>query len=162
MITQQTLKEYLQYNQYTGEFTWIKNPGTNITIGAVAGCFDSKGYIKITILGSQTYGHRLAFLYMDGVIPTMVDHIDGNPSNNKYINLRATTHSGNMRNSSISGRNTTGVKGVSWNSRYQKYKVQITIEGKQRGLGYYSSLGEATKVIKEARERYHKEFTNHG
>jgi hypothetical protein len=57
--------------------------------------------------------------------------------------------------------NTSGVKGVTWNKRKSIWKAYIKNEGKQLHLGYFHSLEEAEAVVKEAREKYHGEYTRH-
>ena len=64
-ITQERLKELLQYNQETGVFTWIvSRSGTN-GVGSICGCKQSQGYISIELDGISYYAHRLVFLYVE-------------------------------------------------------------------------------------------------
>jgi hypothetical protein len=47
------------------------------------------------------FAHRLAFLYMDGALPPAdkcVDHINGNPKDNRWDNLRIVTQFVNQQN----------------------------------------------------------------
>lgn len=161
-LTQELLKEYLHYEPLTGVFTWVKKPNRNILLGSIAGCLDSNGYLKITILGNQTYGHRLAFLYMTGSIPPEIDHKDLNPSNCVWGNLRPCTKAENARNRRLNSRNTSGIKGVRWCKQANKWKVTIVTDYKQQHLGYFSKLEEAKSCIATVRASQHKEFANHG
>lgn len=52
--------------------------------------------------------------------------------------------------------NTTGVKGVSFDSTKQQYIAQIWIKGKHIYLGTYKSLEEAAEARRDAEEQYHK------
>lgn len=71
MLTQEQLKELLNYDQETGVFTWRTQLG-NPRIGAVAGTMAGKGEhktLRIGIGGKSYLAHRLAWLYMHGEWP---------------------------------------------------------------------------------------------
>ena len=123
MITQERLKQVLQYNLETGEFTRIAKTGRKGRIGAVVGSRNSAGYIVITIDGKSAYAQRLAFLYMTGACPLIVDHIDQNTSNNAWANLRPATKSLNAYNSRTPKSNSSGLKGVSWHASGRKWQA---------------------------------------
>lgn len=65
-LTESRLKELLNYDISTGEFTWIKKPNKRIVIGSVAGSVCRHGYIKIKIDGFDYKAHRLAWFYVKG------------------------------------------------------------------------------------------------
>ena len=81
-ICQKTLKETLKYDPLTGHFTWIKVIADKIKIGKRAGHTAPNGYRFICINKKRYSEHHLAFLYMLGHLPKMVDHINHNPSDN--------------------------------------------------------------------------------
>ena len=59
------------------------------------------------------------------------------------------------RNKRISSRNTTGITGVGWCSKSQKYRVRITLSGrKEINLGYFDNIEQATIVRKQAEQKY--------
>lgn len=90
--------------------------------------------------------HRLLLGFPDGV----VDHIDGNPSNNKKNNLRCTTQHRNSQNSALPKNSTTGYKGVCWDKREQKYMAHIHPNRKMVFLGYYDSPIDAAMAYDRA------------
>ena len=99
MITQKELKELLQYNENTGIFTWKINKAKQIQIGSVAGYLHHTGYIFIKINNKNYLAHRLAWLFIYGKIPKMIDHINRQRNDNRINNLRETNYKDNRLNS---------------------------------------------------------------
>jgi hypothetical protein len=155
-MDQTTLKTLLQYNPETGEFIRLQTHGTRGLKGKVAGTKQGAGYIQIKLLGKFQQAHRLACLYMTGKWPEKeVDHMDGNPGNNVWINLRECTPSENQYNTRLPKNNTSGVKGVSYNKASKKWVVQLSVRGMRPYLGRYDDLELAEFVANEARQKYH-------
>ena len=142
-LTQKKLKQYLNYNPLTGEFIWIVTLGGRSKVGSVAGTL-SHGYIQIRISGKPYKAHRLAWLYVYGYFPEHdIDHIDRDPSNNKIINLRHVSRSCNVKNSGLRCTNTSGIKGVYWDKKSDKWRAQIKVNNKQHHLGFFTDFTEA-------------------
>lgn len=85
-----------------------------------------------------------------------VDHINRNRLDNRKSNLRIITRTENTMNKSDYKNNTSGVKGVKWNKKLNKWQVQISYKGKRIHLGVFSDLEEAKKVRLEAEKKYFK------
>jgi len=83
-ISQDQLRKLLDYNPESGLFTWKVKRGW-VLAGAKAGHLRRDGYLTIRIIGRLLYAHRLAWLYIYGEWPNIVDHKDHNPSNNKIF-----------------------------------------------------------------------------
>lgn len=117
------------------------------------------GYVATSISQTKKKAlliHRLVMGEIDGDL--VVDHIDGNPLNNRMSNLRLATSSQNAMNSRISSDNSSGVKGVSFDKSMSKWQAYINIDYKKINLGYFSCLENAAKARKDAEIKYHGEF----
>lgn len=176
-LTQDIVRELLDYNPDTGVFTWnfrgphhfktigYFNHWNNMHAGSVAGCIytDSCGkkYIRIGINGKGYAAHRIAWLYVHKDTADEIDHIDGNGVNNKISNLRSVSRQENQRNKRMGKRNTSGVVGVSWNKSAGMWSAQITISRVRKHLGCFRSFNAAVAARKSAEIEYdfHK---NHG
>ena len=161
MITQRQLKELLNYNPFTGDFTWrVRRRGTK---GAVAGSTQIRGYVRIQLDGQKHLAHRLAFLWMTGEFPEDgVDHISGVRNDNRWSNLRVADQSLNGRNRSQNNNNKSGVTGVSWYKSSSKWVAYIVDDtGRNLNLGRYKDWFEAVCARKSA-EVSHGYHINHG
>ncbi len=154
------LGERVAYDPDTGLFRWLVKPCKNRTILDAVGHTRKDGYLIVRVNGRDYLGHRLAWILMTGEDPPEeIDHIDGNPSNNKWSNLRAATRSQNMHNSR--GYSNTGVKNVYYRrGKKNPYHVKLMCNGVRKTIGSFSSLELATLVAIEARSIYHGEFAN--
>lgn len=121
-MTQDELLQIVNYDPETGIFTWARNNG-KARIGKIAGSKNRHGYVNITINRVRYYAHRLAFLYMEGFMPPLVDHKDQCTSNNAWCNLRDASKSLNAFNSKMRHNNASGLGGVSWHARGGKWQA---------------------------------------
>lgn len=122
---------------------------------------DSNGYKTVSIQGRAYKVHRIVYKMVHGKVPEMLDHIDGNPSNNNISNLRPCSHSSNGYNRKINTNNTSGVKNVCWSKHHNKWKVDVQVNKKRYCFGYYKDLELAELVATEARNKYHGRFARH-
>ena len=94
----------------------------------------------------------------DGEI--VVDHKDGNPFNNKKVNLRICTQTENTKNKSFTSNNTSGFIGVSWDKVRNSWTPEIRNEYKRWHLGRWKSKQEAVYVRMYAEQLLFKEYAN--
>jgi hypothetical protein len=110
--------------------------------------------------GDRPYLHQVIAQRMG--IQGLVDHKDRNGLNCRRDNLRPATRDQNNQNQRRRKDNTSGIKGVSWDKRYQKWDVRIMVNKKSKFIGRFTDLEEAKKQIEAARKRLHGEFACHG
>lgn len=165
MLTQENLKEIINYNPDTGVFTWSKNRGGLIKIGAIAGTNKTdrrgKAYQHIQINKKIYRAHRLAWLYMNGEWPNQIDHADGNGLNNIFKNLSNVTHRVNHRNTRLRSTNKSGFCGVIFQKRDKNWRAQIKIDGIMIHLGCFKEIDDAIDARKKANKEYNF-HENHG
>ena len=160
-ITQSSLQDMLRYDPETGIFTWEVRASKRIRVGDIAGTTTSHGYTAIKIKGKVYKAHRLAWLYMCGVWPVKIDHINHIRDDNRWVNINNATIQDNSRNISLSKNNTSGHTGITWHEPNKKWRARIMINGKYKALGLYKNIKEAVA----ARAAANVEFgfhPNHG
>ena len=156
-MTQDELKQLLHYDPNTGEFTWLANTGKKKLIGKRAGRYDKFGNrFYININKKQYLAHRLAWLYVYGQWPKdQIDHVNGNSSDNRILNIRECNNSENSQNKSTQSNNSSGYIGVHYYKAYDKWRSRIQINNKEIHLGYFDTAEEAYEKYLEAKKQYH-------
>lgn len=158
-LTAERLRDLLNYNPETGEFSRNKSAGgRKPSSGGIGNLYD--GYIRIWIAGKQHKAHRLAWLHYYGFEPDgPIDHINGNRSDNRIANLRVATtrlNTENERYARVTSK--TGVLGVS-RRRSGKFtaviRTQLAGHTLQLYLGSYASEADAYAVYIEAKRKLH-------
>jgi len=159
MLSQERLKELLNYDCETGVFTNKVNRG-RVRAGDVAGATQAVGYVIIGVDGTRYYAHRLAWLYTHGCWPAeLIDHKDGDKSNNRIGNLREANDGQNNENRcEAKVNNMSGLMGV---SRHVDglFFSRISVNKKKRHLGYFKTAEEAHQAYLKAKSELHK-FSN--
>lgn len=150
-----TFREYIDYNPDTGEFIWKKRASQRAIIGRKAGCLNNQGYLAIMLKGKTMQAHRIAFALMTGKWPDyQIDHINGDRSDNRWANLREANWLINSKNRKTPITNTSGVMGLQWNRKINKWMAKITNKGKQYHLGCFENKQDAIKARKDAERRF--------
>lgn len=140
---------------------WITQRGSNKP--GPAGNLD-KGRYTIWIQGRAYRAHRVVYALHTGNDPgvLLVDHMDGNPSNNHPNNLRKATHSQNQMNRATMSNNTSGVPGVYWDAWRGKWKARVQKARVQKdgciSSKYFEDLNDAAAWVSEKRREVFGEF----
>lgn len=138
--TQQQVQDRFDYHATTGLFYWKSSPRGGWA-GKQAGTVINNGYVVIEVDGRPVLAHRLAWFYSYGVWPRgEVDHENRVRADNRIDNLRDVDKAGNQANASTRSDNTSGVRGVSWNKRQQKWVARHQVNGERRCLGHFETL----------------------
>jgi hypothetical protein len=157
MITQDELKRLFHYNPETGLFTRLVRTANRTYVGQIAGGINSQGYISIEINRKSYKAHRLAFLYMTGIIPDEVDHINLIRSDTRWVNLREATRSENQQNRRKPMiTNTSKLLGAHIDKRSpNKFYSEIRIDGERINLGSFNTAKEAHEAYINKKREIH-------
>lgn len=174
-ISIETLQEALSYNPETGVLTWRKRPLHHFksenarnrcnTLFAGQPAFTSlnnTGYLHGLCNRVPLLAHRVAWALTYGLWPDgQIDHIDGDRTNNRIVNLRDATGQENSKNRQLRSDNKSGCVGVQWHKKTQKWRAFISGADGLKHLGVFTNLDEAIAARKAA-EREHDFHPNHG
>lgn|SRR5215471_945547 len=161
LLTAKRLRELLSYNPRTGVFTWrITGWGPYIRPGAIAGASRKDGRCVIRIDQQLYLGSRLAFLWMTGSFPRQsLDHINGNPSDDRWRNLREANHSQNGGNQRVQTHKLySPLKGVTCDKRDGIYQAAIWFQQRRIHLGRFRTPEDAHLAYRKAARKYFGEF----
>ena len=100
------------------------------------------------------YIHRLAWFYVHGEWPIVVDHINRDTSDNRIANLRAANQSINSHNRREQANNTSGQKGVVFDKRSGKWNARIKIKGRTFYGGDHVNFEDAVVARRKLEARF--------
>lgn len=159
VLTHDLLRQLLHYDEATGAFTWLVSRQRVKAGDAARPKCNAQGYKDIKIGGKLYAAHRLAWLYTRGCWPDgQVDHINGDRGDNRACNLRLATNRQNQQNQKKRSDNSSGLKGVSWNSARRKWIAQIKVAGEKKYLGGFDTAAEAHSAYVSAANAAFGEF----
>ncbi len=174
-VTPEMLRDLLEFTAATGALTWrrrtkkwipddrIRNGWNTRHCGRLA--FTSvypNGYLKGSISGVTLLAHRVAWAVHYGEWPRFqIDHINGDRTDNRLMNLRDVPRAVNMKNCKAPSNNTSGAVGVCWDKSRNKWLAFINVDRRLKNLGRFAKKSEAVAIRKEA-EKALGFHPNHG
>lgn len=160
IITQAYLQSILDYNRFTGWFTWRVRQGTRSQIGERAGSYDAEGYRVIQLNGSKYKEHRLVWLYVHANWPNEIDHKNGKRGDNRLDNLRDVDHTATVINSERAV-GVSGLRGVKFDPKTSKWRSRIGYGYQRVWLGPFDTAEEAYAAYLAAAEKVHGQYAVH-
>lgn len=170
----EVLRQLLRYEPETGKLFWLPRGPEWFSGGSHGGsdatakgwnarfanqpAFNSEcqsGHLMGALFGVFYFAHRVAYRMAHGDGPHgFIDHIDGDPKNNRISNLRDTTRGENNRNAPRTRANTSGVTGVGWYAPGGVWRAEIRAHGERYYLGAFAEKGDAVAARKAAEVRF--------
>lgn len=176
----EVLRQLLRYDPETGKLFWRERNagwfsnrkgrsereckrwnGRWAGIEALA-ALTTQGYKNGSILGRNYRAHRVIWAMQTEEWPTdEIDHANGKKSDNRWVNLRHVDHFENAHNKGIPRNNTSGAKGVCFDSRSGKWLAQIRSANRRHHIGYFACFDDAKQAVRAARASLHGQFARH-
>lgn len=171
----EVLRSLLEYDPGSGVLTWKHRPREMFNSDRIWKTWNSRwagkeAFTSVTKLGYREgrifrkgfLAHRVSWALFHGCWSDVyIDHINGDPFDNRIENLREVNNQENLRNSGLYSTNKSGVTGVSFSTDRRKWIADIRVDNKTIPLGRFSSFKDAVCARKQAELEYgfHK---NHG
>ncbi|MBP9693184.1 MAG: HNH endonuclease [Alphaproteobacteria bacterium] len=157
----------INYDLNTGIFTWksidakqrLEKTWNARYAGKQTGYVRRNGY-KFIIINKREYscGQIAWLLVHKSWSEKEIDHINGDPLDNRILNLREATRSQNAINKGIQGNNSTGYKGVWKRRNSESWVAEIGFQGKHIKLGSFDCPIKASEAYSKKAKELHKEF----
>lgn len=181
-ITPELCRQLLRYEPETGRLYWRERPRGLCPSDRIFKSWNTKwagkpafeylrhsgksGYTTLSgaILNVPFKAHRVAWAIHFGEWPDgEIDHVNGDPLDNRIANLRIVTRSENMRNMRLPSDNKSGCIGVHWSERHSRWVAKLRMPGVSRykHLGLFKTVEAAAQAIEDAKSRYDY-HPNHG
>lgn len=170
------LRQLLEYTPETGKLFWkMRTTGqckderarkifnTQFAGKEAFTCRMGSKHLQGRINREAYLAHRVIWALVKGAWPAgQIDHINGNPIDNRMENLREVAGPENQRNMKRCSVNTSGATGVDWSSARGKWRARaVGPDGADVHLGRFVHFEDAVAARKAAEQRfgYHP---NHG
>jgi hypothetical protein len=137
-----------------GRLYWKEKTARRTIVGKEITGKTNAGYIRVGLDGKDYLAHRIVWFLVRGEDPgtALVDHINGNRTDNRPSNLRLCSNRQNLLNAKTSSRNKSGIKGVYFDPRRSQAKPWEA-RYKNKYLGCFATMEEAVNALAAAVER---------
>jgi len=151
--------ELFVYDKNTGELRWSKNAPRKVA-NKLAGHNHASGYMNVKVAYKMYRVHRVIWKMTYGEFPLYdIDHINGNPSDNRLCNLRSVQHKTNVENVVKPRKNNkSGILGAHYVSD-GRWTSSIRINKKLKHIGVFSSPLDAHNAYLRAKRQFHEGCT---
>lgn len=155
------MRDAFSYDPSTGAIARAKDSANGQgKTGDLASRIGKCGRVFLHHQGKKLSAGRVAWVVYHGKWPeACIDHVNGNPLDNRIENLREATHAENMRNRKTHAHSSTGVKGVS-RRQSGKFRASIAFGGVLHRIGLFDSISEASAAYEKAAIAMHGEFNS--
>lgn len=156
------LRDRFHYDPETGAFLRRHSNGIRWSAGDRAdkpGCGALRQYRLLRVGEHKLLAHRAAWLWIHGSMPIgLIDHVNGDPSDNRIANLRDADSRINNENRRLpSVRSQSGVLGVF--PHQGRYRVRLTVNRRSVHIGVFDDVEQAYAAYVEAKRRLHQGCT---
>lgn len=144
----------LHYSPESGALTWRLSRG-GVAAGTTAGTLNSNGYVTVCVATKLFRAHRVAWALANGSWPVGdIDHIDGDRTNNRLLNLRQASRGANMQNQRKARSNSKiGMLGVSRNRA--RWMSRIKVDGITHHIGTFDTPALAHEAYVQRKRELH-------
>jgi len=166
-ISADLARALLRYDSETGQLFWRSRPRSmfktdrqhqawNARFAGTEALSsqDHRGRKQGRLLGVTVRAHRVVWLIVNGSWPEVIDHISGDPSDNRICNLRDVDCSENLRNQARPKSNRSGRVGVHFCAKRNRWVAQITVDRKNIPLGRFVSMLDALCARQKAESKF--------
>lgn len=151
------LSHRFTYNGRDGLIRYARD--TRFRVRGDVASYRDRRFMMVAWGRGKLLAHRVAWALYHGAEPrAMIDHINGDPFDNRIANLRLCDNSLNGANRGPTILNTSGFKGVCWHKKTRKWMAQIGVRGARYHLGYFDDPAEAHAAYAAAATKYFGEF----
>ena len=150
--------ECFELDSESGVIVWKKKTGKKVIVGTEAGSCRADGYKWVQLNKKRYLTHRVVYAMTHGHCISEIDHINGDPSDNRPCNLRAVNRSQQNMNKSLARKNKFGLSGICFHKNSGLYQAKIRADGRRICLGYHKTPEEAHQAYLRGVEQYHGEY----
>lgn len=109
------------------------------------------GYLKGGLCRRHVLAHRVIWKMVLNEEPDQIDHINGDRTDNRLVNLRSVSAAENNRNRRLPSTNKSGVMGVCWATSVNKWMAYVRGDsGKIIHLGFFADKVQAARARQQA------------
>lgn len=163
-ITPELCRQLLRYEPETGRLFWKRRPREMFPTDQSWKAWNtrfaekealtarSRGYRVGAIDYVMVKAHRVAWAIHHGEWPIVIDHINGDPADNRISNLRNISQAENLKNLGIRSDNKTGFSGIGFANG--RWTAEIKVSGVKHWLGSFVDRDEAVFARREAEVKF--------